>query len=204
MSKLFRLLYALVIPAMLLSAAAPALAKGAGSGGKKPIGTIVSFDGTTLTMQATDGSTVSAPVSDDAQIKVAHRGRKGQEKTKKPSNGTEANLVPGASVLRLKMKCGEIVKLRVRAAAPAASTTTTESEVDPSSTGTPVGDSSDPDCETDSTDEEADELASEDASSESEDSDDSEEDEEDVEDDTEDEGEEDPSLLDDVVEELPL
>ena len=128
MSKRFRLMCSLVVPAMLLSAmAAPALAKGKGSGGKKPVGTVVSFDGTTLTMQAKDGSTLSAPVADDVQIKVDHRGRKGQDKAKKPSNGTVADIVAGASVLRIKVKCDEVVKLRLKAApAPVAATTEDE------------------------------------------------------------------------------
>ena len=199
MSKRFRLMCSLVIPAMLLSfMAAPALAKGKGSGGKKPVGTVVSFDGTTLTMQAKDGSTLSAPVADDVQIKVDHRGRKGQDKTKKPSNGTVADIVAGASVLRIKVKCDEVVKLRLKAAAAPVAATTEDETATSEADATEEGASG---CADDS-DEAASDEAAEDEADADEDSEEELEDEE--ESSEEDEEEEDPSLIDEVVEELPL
>ncbi|HWC14035.1 MAG TPA: hypothetical protein VG929_05525, partial [Actinomycetota bacterium] len=116
--------------------ATPAFAHRGGRdhGGKKAIGEILSYDGTTLTVSMTDGTTVAAPVATNVKVKVEHRGKKAHGKGhKKPSNGSVADLKAGAKVLKMKLTCGEVVKLRLRRApAPA------EPQINPA--GDPLGD----------------------------------------------------------------
>lgn len=110
-------LYAIVLSIFLvLAAMSPALAK------RKAFGEVTSFDGVMLTLSMGNGGTLVAPVADDVQIKVQHGSHKDHAKhSKKPSNGTVADLVPGATIYRIKVKCSEVVKLRIsRAPAPAA------------------------------------------------------------------------------------
>lgn len=111
-------LYAIALAAMVLAFfAAPAAAHKDGRGGKPALGEVASFDGTTLTVTMNDGSSFSGVVADDVQIKVEHRGHKAHGKGhKKPSNGSVEDLVTGAKVLRMKVKCDEVVKLRLRRA----------------------------------------------------------------------------------------
>jgi hypothetical protein len=116
-------LYAVALAAMVLAFfAAPAAAHKDGRGGKPAIGEVASFDGTTLTVTMNDGSSFAGAVSDDVQIKVEHRGHKEHGKGhKKPSNGSLEDLTAGAKVLRIKVKCDEVTKLRIRRA-PATTT----------------------------------------------------------------------------------
>jgi hypothetical protein len=110
-------LYAIALSVFLvLAAMSPALAK------RKAFGEVTSFDGVMLTVSMGNGGTLVAPVADDVQIKVEHRSNKGHAKhSKKPSDGTVADLLPGAKILRIKIKCSEVVKLRIsRVPAPAA------------------------------------------------------------------------------------
>jgi hypothetical protein len=72
---------------------------------------VTSFDGVMLTISMGNGGTLAAPVADDVQIKVQHRSNK--DHAKKPSNGTIADLVPGAKVMRIKVWCQEVVKVRI-------------------------------------------------------------------------------------------
>ena len=120
-------LYAIALAAMVLALfAAPAAAHKEGTGGKPAVGEVVSFDGTTLTVAMNDGSSFSGAVAEDVQVKVEHRGHKEHGKGhKKPSNGSVADLTAGAKVLRMKVKCGEVQKLRLRRA-PAVTTVVTD------------------------------------------------------------------------------
>lgn len=118
-------LYAIALATMVLALfAAPAAAHKDGTGGKKAIGEVASFDGTTLTVTMNDGSSFAGTVADDVQIKVEHRGHKEHGKGhEKPSNGSPEDLAAGAKILRMKVKCDEVVKLRIRRA-PATTTET--------------------------------------------------------------------------------
>lgn len=109
-------LYAIALSIVLvLAAMSPALAA------RKAFGEVASFDGVMLTVSMGNGGTLVAPVADDVQIKVQHRSNKDHAKhSKKPSNGTVADLVPGATIYRIKVKCSEVVKLRI-SRAPATS-----------------------------------------------------------------------------------
>ena len=159
-------LYALALATMVLALfAAPALAHKEGTGGKKALGTVASFDGTTLTVTMTDGSSFSGAVGDDVQVKVEHRGHKSHGKGhKKPSNGSVADLTAGAMVLRMKVKCDEVTKLRLRRVPAAA----------PVVEATPVVEAA-PVVITASTDAEAEDLETEDAETEDAETEDSEE-----------------------------
>ncbi len=109
--------------------AAPAFARRLDRpGGKKPLGTIASFDGATLTLAKTDGSTWTGPVSCELQVKIEHRGNRDHGKGHgHASNGTAADLKPGAYVLRMKVRAATLEKIRLRSApAPVPETDTTE------------------------------------------------------------------------------
>jgi hypothetical protein len=137
MHRSFRKLASVLALGLALGAvAAPFAQAHRGKGhGKKPIGTIASFDGTTLTVTLTDGSTATATATEDTQVKLEHRGhRKGH---KKPSNGTLEDLAAGNFVLRMKVdECGELDKIRLRRSADAGDHHTPE----PEPTATPTAD----------------------------------------------------------------
>ena len=112
----------LLVATATLVVASFAASAGAHSGkgeGKKPIGTIASFDGTTLTVDLASGETETATVTEDTQIKVEHRGHhaargKGHGS---PSHGDSEALTAGAFVLRMKVdEDGSLDKIRVRPA----------------------------------------------------------------------------------------
>ena len=123
---------AVLTAALVLGAvAAPAaLAQGPSSkGGKKPIGTVASFDGTTLTVTLNDGSTATATADESTQVKIDHRGRPAAKGN--PTRVSLADLVAGALVLRLKSDEGALEKIRLRRApAAAVPTETTDEEGD--------------------------------------------------------------------------
>ena len=99
--------------------ASPGLA--AKPGGKKPIGEIVSFDESSMTLvvEMKSGSELVAEVADEAQIKLEHRGDHSTGKGHgNPTRGSLDDLVEGAKVLRLKLDKDEgvVSKIRLRAA----------------------------------------------------------------------------------------
>ncbi|MDQ3940473.1 MAG: hypothetical protein M3238_03875 [Actinomycetota bacterium] len=113
-----RLVYVLALTVALGAIAAPIASAHKGRGqGKKPIGTIASFDGTTLTVTTTAGTTVTATVTEDTQIKIEHRGHHARAKRHgNPSNGALDALAAGNFVLRMKVDDGELDKIRIRPA----------------------------------------------------------------------------------------
>ena len=118
---------AIFTAALVLGAvAAPAaLAKGpSGKGGKKPVGTVATFDGTTLTVTMNDGSTQTATADDSTKVKVDHRGRPAAKGN--PTRGGLEDLVAGTLVLRLKTDDGVLEKVRIRRTAPAAAPVPTD------------------------------------------------------------------------------
>lgn len=149
-----------VLPVAIAAVAVASFAATAGahSGkgeGKKPLGTIASFDGTTLTVALTSGETETATVTEDTQIKVEHRGhpvhKKGRDKGQgNPSQGDPEVLTAGSFVLRMKVdEDGNLDKIRVRPAThggePSATPTPTAGPTEtpaptetPSPTGTPA------------------------------------------------------------------
>ncbi len=161
-------LYAVVVPALL---AATLVAPAHAGDGKRAFGSVRSFDGTMLTVDMGNGGTLVAPVDDDVQIKVEHRGKKARGKGhKKPSNGTVADLKPGTMILRIKVVCSEVIKLRLRrapatqtAAATADDTSSTQSGVladgettESTTDDDPCDDDDDADDDTDEKDESSD------------------------------------------------
>jgi hypothetical protein len=145
-------LYAIALAAFLVAAfAVPAFAHHPDRGGKKAIGEVASFDGTTLTVTRTDGSTFTSAVADDVKVKVEHRGHKEHGKGhSKPSNGTTADLVAGAQVLKVKVRCDEVTKVRIRRA-PAEATVAPAEPVD-STDDTESDDTESDDTESEATD----------------------------------------------------
>ena len=116
MKKLSRIIVVGAAAALALaSIATPAAAhKGKGKG-KKPMGTIASFDGTTLTVTTTDGATTTATYTEDSKIKVEHRGH--HDRSGRPSEGDAADLTAGAFVLKMKTEeDGTLERIRVRPA----------------------------------------------------------------------------------------
>ena len=121
-----KFLAVLAIVSMVVMMGLPALAKGGkgkgkgqeNRGGKKPVGTVTAYEPASNLLTATmkDGSTFSGTVAEDVQVKLDHRGNNGANKRKKPSNGDETNIVPNAEILKMKVKCDEVTKLRLRAA----------------------------------------------------------------------------------------
>jgi hypothetical protein len=102
---------ALVLASMGLPAAAKKKPK---HGGKKPIGTIVSYtagDPGTLSWTDKQGAATSAPVAGDVQVKLTHRGN--HDGSGNPSNGDVEDLTAGTPILRLKLDDGTIDKIRV-------------------------------------------------------------------------------------------
>ena len=121
-----KFLAVLAIVSMVVMMGLPALAKGGKGkgkgqghrGGKKAVGTVTAYEPASNLLTATmkDGSTFSGTVAEDVQVKLDHRGNNGDNKRKKPSNGDETNIVPNAEILKMKIKCDEVTKLRLRAA----------------------------------------------------------------------------------------
>ncbi|HEV2754766.1 MAG TPA: hypothetical protein VG318_03185 [Actinomycetota bacterium] len=126
--------------AVLLAAAAPAAAKSPHSeqrGGKKPLGSIVSFDPATsaLVVDVAGDEDLTATVAEDAQVKLEHRGSHRRSKAHgNPSNGSLEDLVAGALVLRMKVEDEEVTKIRLRPA-PAAETPPAEGDQSQDGTG---------------------------------------------------------------------
>ena len=96
--------------------AAPVAAHRGKGGGKKPMGTIASFDGTTLTVTTTSGDEVTGTVTEDTQIKKEHRGH--HSRNGNPTKGSVQDLTAGTFVLRMKVEDDVVEKVRVRSAAP--------------------------------------------------------------------------------------
>jgi len=123
--RLKKTLAVVAVMTVAASMAAPAaLAKGKGSGGKKAIGEVTTFDATSgaLVVTLADGTVFAGTANEDTKVKVEHRGsRKG---TKKPSNGSLSDLAAGAKVLKLKTADDgltvEKIRLRPVATAPVA------------------------------------------------------------------------------------
>ena len=118
MTRFHRTLVVAITAALTLTVtAAPAAAHRGKGSGKKPLGTVASFDGTTLTVTTTAGETVTATFTEDTQVKVEHRGH--HDRSGKPSHGDAADLTAGTYVLRMKVADdGTLEKIRVRSAAP--------------------------------------------------------------------------------------
>ena len=112
--------------------------KGQGKG-KKAMGTIESFDGTTISVDVGEDEAVTATVDDDTKIKVEHRGHHARGKGHgNPSRGTTEDLAEGAFVLDMKVDDGHLDRIRVRPAThgePTATPTPTSTET---STETPT------------------------------------------------------------------
>lgn len=86
-------------------------------GGKKPIGEVQSFDGSTLVVVTKDGSSWTGEVASDVQVKVEHRGKHSPRSGRgNPTRGSVADITPGAKVLRLKVDDVAVEKIRLRAA----------------------------------------------------------------------------------------
>ena len=123
----------------LATLVSPAGAHNGKGGGKKALGTIASFDGTTLTVTTADGN-VTATVTEDTKVKVEHRGHfaKGKDSGKgrgNPSRGDAEDLVAGTFVLDMKVDDeGNLDRIRVRSAAPHE----TEPTATPAPTDTPT------------------------------------------------------------------
>ena len=131
-----RIALAAVAALALAAVTLPALAHGGKGGGRKAMGTIASFDGTTLTVTTTDGETVTATFTEDTKVKVEHRGHHGRNGN--PSNGSAANLTPGTFVLKMKTaEDGTLEKIRVRPTAFEHPAETPEPTETPTETTTP-------------------------------------------------------------------
>jgi hypothetical protein len=115
----------------LATLVAPAGAHNGKGGGKKPMGTIASFDGTSLTVTTADED-VTATVTDDTKVKVEHRGHHARGKGHgNPSRGDAEDLTAGTFVLDMKVDDdGNLDRIRVRSAAP--------HDPDPRATPTPT------------------------------------------------------------------
>ena len=106
---------AILILAVAVIAGPAAAHRGRGAG-KKPMGTVTSFDGTTLTVTTTSGEVVTGTVTEDTKVKKEHRGH--HSRSGNPSNGTVEDLTAGTFVLRMKLDDGVVEKIRVRSGAP--------------------------------------------------------------------------------------
>lgn len=125
MKRSLKLVAVLAIISMVMMMGLPALAKGGKGkgkgqghrGGKKAVGTVTAYEPASNLLTATmkDGSTFSGTVAEDVKVKLDHRGNNGPNKRKKPSNGDETDILPQAEILKMKIKCDEVTKLRLRA-----------------------------------------------------------------------------------------
>ena len=99
----------------LSSFAGPASAHRGKGWGKRAMGTVASFDGTTLTVTTTEGETVTATFTEETRVKVEHRGH--HDKSGHPSEGDATDLVAGALVLKMKTNDdGTLDRIKVRPA----------------------------------------------------------------------------------------
>ena len=194
---------ALVLGAVAAPAALAGDRDGSRKGGKKPIGSVASFDGTTLTVTLNDGSSATATADEDSRVKVDHRGRPSAKGN--PTRGSLEDLVAGTLVLRLKTDDGVLEKVRIRrTAAPAATAPVAaceddadEAEGEESETD---GDGEVEEAEVEGEDSDCDEADEADQAEDEDDADD--DDAEEEEDEEEDEGVE--ETVEDVTDELPL
>ncbi len=163
---MFRRTTAVLTAALVLGAvAAPAaLANGRRdgerNGGKKPVGTVASFDGTTLTVTMNDGSSKTATTDEDTRVKIDHRGRPAAKGN--PTRGSLEDLVAGALVLRMKTDDGALEKVRIRRApAEAAPALAADCAEDAETEGDEADDAETEGDESEDADTEGDESASE-------------------------------------------
>lgn len=127
MKRSLKFVALLAIISMVVMMGLPALAKGGkgkgkgqenrNRGGKKAVGVVTAYDSAAnlLTAAMKDGSTFSGTVAEDVQVKLDHRGNNGENKRKKPSNGDESDILVDAEILKMKVTCDEVTKLRLRA-----------------------------------------------------------------------------------------
>lgn len=90
-------------------------------GRHKALGRIVAFDGRMLTVARPDGGSRSAAVACDLKVKVAHRGDHDQRGPRSEgvrrghvTEGTTADLQPGALVLKINLEEGTVEKIIIR------------------------------------------------------------------------------------------
>lgn len=127
--SILKVLVVVLAATSLFSFATGALGKKgpSGKGGKKPIGTVASFDASSgvLTVDLKDGSQFEGVATEDTRVKIDHRGKPGKKGN--PTTGSLEDLVAGYKVLRLKSSTTDegttVEKIKVRKeAAPAACT----------------------------------------------------------------------------------
>jgi hypothetical protein len=84
--------------------------------GRRLVGLIDTFDGSTLDVTARDGTHLSFAVAADVQVKLEHRGNHAHGRGHgNPSRGSADDLVAGAEILRVKLdRGGTIDKIRLR------------------------------------------------------------------------------------------
>jgi hypothetical protein len=111
-------LIAVVLSAFAVPAAIAGPKAAARKGGKKPMGTVSSFDGTTLSVARKNGSSLTVTTDEDTRVKLEHRGRHARKGN--PSNGTLEDLVVGAFVLKMKVDDDVLEKIRLRLPATSA------------------------------------------------------------------------------------
>jgi hypothetical protein len=82
--------------------------------GKQAVGEVVSFDEAARTLVVTlrSGKSFTGTVAENVQVKVEHRGKPATKGN--PTKGSVTDLVAGAKVLKIKVKDGEVTKLRLR------------------------------------------------------------------------------------------
>lgn len=95
-------LLALAVSATVLPFVTASAHQGRGSG-PRAMGSIVSYDGTTLTIELSTGETTTATTDEDTKVKVTHRGDHGRGKGHgNPSRGTLESLTAGTEVVKMK------------------------------------------------------------------------------------------------------
>lgn len=143
-----RTVTAVSLAGLLAGAALPAQAKSPHSehrGGKKAVGTVVSFDEATslLVVDLAEGEDLTAAVDPDVQVKLEHRGQHRKSKGHgNPSRGSTDDLVAGAQVLRVKLEDETVTKIRLRPA-PAVTAPAGPAEDDDSGDALPDADPAD-------------------------------------------------------------
>lgn len=145
--KVLKLLVAALVATSLLSPAlgAPGQGKGpSGKGGKKPIGTVASFDASSgiLVVDMKDGSRFEGVADQDTKVKIDHRGKSGKKGN--PTKGSLEDLVAGYKVLRIKSSTTDenatkVEKIKVRKVAAPAPATCTEDSSEQSCQGADSG-----------------------------------------------------------------
>ena len=198
---------ALVLGAVAAPAALANDRDGSRKGGKKPIGSVASFDGTTLTVTLNDGSSATATADEDSRVKIDHRGRPAAKGN--PTRGSLEDLVAGTLVLRLKTDDGVLEKVRIRrtaqtSPAPVAACEDGSDEAEGEESDTDSdGEVEEAEVEGEQDCDDADEADETDESDEAEDEDGADDDDdEDEEDEEEEEGVE--ETVEDATDELPL